>query len=86
MPIIVPFPVYGLLFGIQYVAGDVDENFDLDEDIHMVQIALGFFGLSIMWQDRKFFLFITFFAKNLATLFLCRNFIAELKNNINIKI
>ena len=32
------------------------------------------------------FLFITFFANNLVTLFLCRNFIAELKNNINIKI
>jgi phosphotransferase system glucose/maltose/N-acetylglucosamine-specific IIC component len=49
MPIIVPFPVYGLLFGIQYVSGDVDENFDLDDDVQMVQIALGFFGLSIMW-------------------------------------
>ena len=49
MPIIVPFPVYGLLFGIQYVAGDMDENFDLDDDVQMVQIALGFFGLSIMW-------------------------------------
>lgn len=49
MPIIVPFPVYGLLFGIQYVAADVDEEFDVDDDVHMVQIALGFFGLSIMW-------------------------------------
>ena len=49
MPIIVPFPVYGLLFGIQYVAANVDEEFDVDDDVHMLQIALGFFGLSIMW-------------------------------------
>lgn len=49
MPIIVPFPVYGLLFGIQYVSPDVDENFDIDDDVHMIQIALGAFGFSIMW-------------------------------------
>jgi hypothetical protein len=49
MPIIVLFPVYGLLFGIHYVSPDIDENFDVDDDVHMLQIALGFFGLSIMW-------------------------------------
>jgi len=49
MPIIVPFPVYGLLFGIQYVSADVDEEFDVDDDVRMIQVALGFFGFSIMW-------------------------------------
>ena len=49
MPIIVPFPIYGLLFGINYVSPDVDENFDIDDDVHMIQIALGPFGFSIMW-------------------------------------
>jgi hypothetical protein len=50
MPIIVPFPIYGLLFGIQYVSADTDENFDIDnDDVKMIQVALGFFGLSIMW-------------------------------------
>lgn len=50
MPIIVPFPVYGLLFGIQYVSADTDENFDIDDDdVKMIQIALGPFGFSIMW-------------------------------------
>ena len=49
MPIIVPFPVYGLLFGIQYVANDVNEDFEVDDDIHMIQIALGVFGFSIIW-------------------------------------
>lgn len=51
MPIIVPFPVYGLLFGIQYVSPDVDENFDIeDDDLKMIQIALGPLGFSIMWS------------------------------------
>ena len=49
MPIIVPFPVYGLLFGIQYVSADIDEEFDVEDDVRMIQIALGPFGLSIMW-------------------------------------
>ena len=51
MPIIVPFPVYGLLFGIQYVSADTDENFDIeDDDVKMIQVALGSFGFSIMWS------------------------------------
>ncbi len=47
MPIIVPFPVYGLLFGIQYVSAATDEEFDVD--VKMIQVALGPFGFSIMW-------------------------------------
>jgi hypothetical protein len=49
MPIIVPFPIYGLLFGVHYDVPGADELIDPDDDFHMVQIALGFFGLSIMW-------------------------------------
>jgi hypothetical protein len=49
MPIIVPFPVYGLLFGIQYVSATTDEEFDIDDDVRMIQVALGPFGFSIMW-------------------------------------
>lgn len=49
MPIIVPFPVYGLLFGIQYVSADVDEEFDVDDDVRMIQVVLGPIGFSIMW-------------------------------------
>ena len=49
MPIIVPFPVYGLLFGIQYVSADINEEFDVEDDVRMIQIALGLFGFSIIW-------------------------------------
>jgi hypothetical protein len=49
MPIIVPFPVYGLLFGIQYVSAATDDEFDVDDDVRMIQIALGPLGFSIMW-------------------------------------
>ncbi len=48
---IVPFPIYGLAFGIYYVAPDVDENFDVEDNLKMVQVMLGFFGLSFMWWD-----------------------------------
>jgi len=51
MPVITFFPVYGLLFGINYADTSIDEDFKYDDDdsFRMIQIALGFFGISIMW-------------------------------------
>jgi hypothetical protein len=49
MPIIVPFPIYGLLFGIHYDVPDADELSDTDNNLHVIQIALGLFGLSVVW-------------------------------------
>jgi hypothetical protein len=41
---IVPFWIQGLALGVYYVPSD-----SIDDETHMIQIALGFFGVSIMW-------------------------------------
>jgi len=46
---IVPFWIQGLAFGVYYVP-DEDEV-DYHDETHMVQVALGFFGLSFMWWN-----------------------------------
>ena len=45
---IVPFWIQGLAFGLYYVP---NENDDYDDETHMVQLALGFFGVSFMWWN-----------------------------------
>lgn len=48
---IVPFWIQGVAFGVYYVPTDDDET-DFDGgQTHMVQLALGFFGLSFMWWN-----------------------------------
>ena len=47
---IVPFWIQGLAFGVYYVPDD-DHEADYDDETHMVQLALGFFGLSFMWWN-----------------------------------
>ena len=51
MSLITFFPVYGLLFGISYADTSMDEDFKNydDDDFRMIQIALGLFGISIIW-------------------------------------
>lgn len=50
MPIIIPFPIYGLLFGINYISSETDEELaEENSNIVMIQIALGFIGFSIIW-------------------------------------
>jgi len=46
---IVPFWIQGLAFGVYYVPDD--DGGDDDDETHMVQVALGFFGLSFMWWN-----------------------------------
>jgi len=49
---IVPFTIYGLAFGVYYVAPEENEDEDYDGvETHMIQLALGFFGLSFMWWN-----------------------------------
>jgi len=52
---IVPFWIQGLAFGVYYVPNDNDNNdddTDYDNDgTYMIQLALGFFGLSFMWWN-----------------------------------
>jgi hypothetical protein len=47
---IVPFWIQGIAFGVYYVPSNDDET-DYDGETHMVQLALGFFGLSFMWWN-----------------------------------
>jgi hypothetical protein len=47
---IVPFWIQGFALGIYYVP-DEDEYVNENDRTHMVQIALGFFGLSFMWWN-----------------------------------
>ena len=47
---IVPFWIQGLAFGLYYVPND-DDGTDYDDETYMVQLALGFFGLSFMWWN-----------------------------------
>jgi hypothetical protein len=48
---IVPFWIQGLAFGVYYVPSDNDGETDYDDETHMVQLALGFFGISFMWWN-----------------------------------
>jgi hypothetical protein len=43
---IVPFWIQGFAFGVYYVPSDDDYD-----ETHMVQVALGFFGVSFMWWN-----------------------------------
>ena len=43
------FSVYGLLFGINYASQTTDEDFELEEDVRMIQFCFGLFGISLMW-------------------------------------
>ena len=43
------FRVYGLLFGINYASQTTDEDFELEEDVRMIQFCFGLFGISLMW-------------------------------------
>lgn len=43
------FPVYGLLFGINYASQTTDEDFELEDDVKMLQLCFGLFGVSLMW-------------------------------------
>lgn len=45
---IVPFWIQGVAFGVYYVPSEDDYD---DGETHMVQLALGFFGLSFMWWN-----------------------------------
>ena len=46
---IVPFWIQGLAFGVYYVPDD--DGVDYHDETHMVQLALGFFGVSFMWWN-----------------------------------
>jgi len=46
---IVPFWIQGLAFGLYYVPND-DEAYN-DNEVHVIQLALGFFGISFMWWN-----------------------------------
>jgi hypothetical protein len=48
---IVPFWIQGLAFGVYYVPSDNGEADYDDDETHMVQVALGFFGISFMWWN-----------------------------------
>ena len=45
---IVPFWIQGLALGLYYVPNDDDKD-DFDVEVHTIQLALGFFGISFMW-------------------------------------
>lgn len=47
---IVPFWIQGVAFGVYYVPSDDETDYDGGQT-HMVQLALGFFGLSFMWWN-----------------------------------
>jgi hypothetical protein len=50
---IVPFWIQGIAFGVYYVPNDNnDDDTDYDNDgTYMIQLALGFFGLSFIWWN-----------------------------------
>lgn len=43
------FPVYGLLFGVNYASQSADEDFDMEDNMRMVQVCFGLFGISFIW-------------------------------------
>ena len=47
---ITPFWIQGIAFGIYYVP-DEDEYINESDKTYMIQVALGFFGLSFMWWN-----------------------------------
>lgn len=48
---IVPFWIQGIAFGLYYVPNDDDETDYDGNQIHTIQLALCFFGLSFMWWN-----------------------------------
>ena len=50
---IIFFPMYGIVFGVSYWNSDMDafEDDETEEDESMIQIFLGFCGISIIWRN-----------------------------------
>jgi len=47
------FPMYGIVFGASYwnTYMDAFEDEEIEEEENMIQIFLGFFGISIIWRN-----------------------------------
>ena len=47
------FPMYGIVFGVSYwnTYMDAFDGEQIDVEENMIQIFLGFFGISIIWRN-----------------------------------